>query len=245
MKCYNMTTKEFNRFPEKLVKLLFDVWDFVSPEFIPNIKDLLKICESHVTPVFVKQAFEKLQADSNSDKTCPDCNEVLPYLTKQDKKKFRTHQEKHEREKFSCDCHVTFEMDGIAKKKHILLNHSDGKYSKCKFCAYIGTTQQMSSHVKNNHKPHICDICGKKVPTKAALSVHILDHRTYQCTQCGIALVGRHKYTRHMDTNHTGQWPCQVRIIETRQVSSMIHSARPTVSPVGNIVFALFCFARF
>ena len=31
----------------------------------------------------------------------------------------------------------------------------------------------------------------------------------------------------------------------TRQVSSMIHSARPTVSPVANIVFALFCFARF
>ena len=30
-----------------------------------------------------------------------------------------------------------------------------------------------------------------------------------------------------------------------RQVSSMIHSARPTVSPVANIVFALFCFARF
>ena len=25
----------------------------------------------------------------------------------------------------------------------------------------------------------------------------------------------------------------------------MIHSARPTVSPVANIVFALFCFARF
>ena len=33
----------------------------------------------------------------------------------------------------------------------------------------------------------------------------------------------------------------------TRQVSSMIHSARPTVSPVVSIVFAwnLFCFARF
>ena len=33
----------------------------------------------------------------------------------------------------------------------------------------------------------------------------------------------------------------------TRKVSSMIHSARPTVSPVENIVFAwnLFCFARF
>ena len=33
--------------------------------------------------------------------------------------------------------------------------------------------------------------------------------------------------------------------IYTRQVSSLIHSARPTVSPVENIVFALFCFARF
>ena len=31
----------------------------------------------------------------------------------------------------------------------------------------------------------------------------------------------------------------------TRQVSSMIHSAKPTVSPVVNIVFSLFCFARF
>ena len=32
----------------------------------------------------------------------------------------------------------------------------------------------------------------------------------------------------------------------TRQVSSMIHSARPTVSPVANIVFAgnLFCFEK-
>ena len=28
-----------------------------------------------------------------------------------------------------------------------------------------------------------------------------------------------------------------------RQVSSMIHSTRSTVSPVENIVFALFCFA--
>ena len=28
-------------------------------------------------------------------------------------------------------------------------------------------------------------------------------------------------------------------------MSSMIHSARPTLSPVANIVFALFCFARF
>ena len=28
-------------------------------------------------------------------------------------------------------------------------------------------------------------------------------------------------------------------------MSSMIHSARPTVSPVVNFVFALFCFARF
>ena len=27
----------------------------------------------------------------------------------------------------------------------------------------------------------------------------------------------------------------------TRQMSSMIHSARPTVSPVANIIFALFC----
>ena len=37
------------------------------------------------------------------------------------------------------------------------------------------------------------------------------------------------------------------RRITTRQVSSMIHSARPTVSPVANIVFAwnLFCFAKF
>ena len=34
-------------------------------------------------------------------------------------------------------------------------------------------------------------------------------------------------------------------IRETRQVSSMIHSARPAVSPVANIAFALFCFARF
>ena len=34
-------------------------------------------------------------------------------------------------------------------------------------------------------------------------------------------------------------------IIMIGQVSSMIHSVRPTVSPVANIVFALFCFARF
>ena len=34
---------------------------------------------------------------------------------------------------------------------------------------------------------------------------------------------------------------------ETKQVSSMIHSARRTASPVANIVFALnsLCFARF
>ena len=31
----------------------------------------------------------------------------------------------------------------------------------------------------------------------------------------------------------------------TRQVSSMIHSARPIVSPVADIVFLLFCFSRF
>ena len=38
-----------------------------------------------------------------------------------------------------------------------------------------------------------------------------------------------------------------VELQKTRQVSSMIHSAIPTVSPVVNIVFAgnLFCFARF
>ena len=37
------------------------------------------------------------------------------------------------------------------------------------------------------------------------------------------------------------------KVRRTRQVSSMIHSARPTVSPVVSIVFAsnLFCFARF
>ena len=34
-------------------------------------------------------------------------------------------------------------------------------------------------------------------------------------------------------------------IIRTRQVSSMSHSSRPTDSPVANIVFTLFCFARF
>ena len=39
----------------------------------------------------------------------------------------------------------------------------------------------------------------------------------------------------------------QMKVSWTRQVSSMIHSARPTVSPVPNIVFAwnLLCFARF
>ena len=33
--------------------------------------------------------------------------------------------------------------------------------------------------------------------------------------------------------------------LKTRQVSSMIHSAGHTVSPVANIVLALFCFTRF
>ena len=35
------------------------------------------------------------------------------------------------------------------------------------------------------------------------------------------------------------------KVSPIRQVSSMIHSAKSTVSPVANIVFALFCFARF
>ena len=36
-----------------------------------------------------------------------------------------------------------------------------------------------------------------------------------------------------------------IKLNITRQVSSMIHSARSIVSPVANIVFSLFCFARF
>ena len=40
-----------------------------------------------------------------------------------------------------------------------------------------------------------------------------------------------------------GYFRCFKNLEQTRQVSSMFHSARPTLSPVANIVFALIIFA--
>ena len=61
--------------------------------------------------------------------------------------------------------------------------HSEGKYVKCEQCAFIGTEAAVERHTITNHKSYVCDVCGKTTPTKAALSVHAMDHKMYHCDQ--------------------------------------------------------------
>ena len=70
-----------------------------------------------------------------------------------------------------------------AKRRHILLVHSEGKYVKCAQCAFVGTAAAVERHTTTNHKSYVCDVCGKTTPTKAALSVHAMDHKMYHCDQ--------------------------------------------------------------
>jgi ribosomal protein L37AE/L43A len=36
-----------------------------------------------------------------------------------------------------------------------------------------------------------------------------MDHKMYRCDICNVEILGRHKYARHMDTTHSGTWPCE------------------------------------
>jgi hypothetical protein len=92
---------------------------------------------------------------------CPDCGEVFPHLTPRHKEIFRVHKHKHRFENFACDCPDGPFADAQAKRAHVMLVHSDGKYEKCERCTYIGQVKDMAKHVKENHQTFICDTCGK------------------------------------------------------------------------------------
>ncbi len=146
---------------------------------------------------------------NEENKQCPDCGLLLAYGTKRDRQRFKAHAEAHFRERFTCDCADGANLDANAKRRHILLVHSGGKYAQCSRCAYIGTRTQVRTHAQTNHRSHVCHVCGKTTPTRAALSVHMLDHRVYKCAACAIQITGRHRYARHVATQHTGSWPCE------------------------------------
>lgn len=108
-----------------------------------------------------------------------------------------------------CNCDIIFD-DHVQKRRHILLNHSHGKYQQCKQCSFIGTQAQIQWHQSNAHKEYNCDICGKIFKTHHSALEHATKHDSFHCNICNIDIVGKRKYRIHMDRSHTGTWRCQL-----------------------------------
>ena len=128
---------------EYCLKSLFDVW-CTSFKKLPMTEYLKAKYEEIAKYYIAREAFQKLITESTPEKQCPECGTIFDYLTKKDKQRYKNHMDGHEREKFTCDCSISF-TDANDKRRHIMLVHTAGKYVKCDQCAYIGTVTQVTN----------------------------------------------------------------------------------------------------
>jgi hypothetical protein len=125
------------------LRSIFETWcTSGGRRVIPKNEHLLQKYRSVSTLYVEREALTTLLSESTPEKQCVDCGIVFKYLTKKDKQRYRDHLVLHERERFTCECTIDF-TDSNEKRRHILLVHSEGKYSKCEQCAFIGTHNQV------------------------------------------------------------------------------------------------------
>ena len=100
--------------------------------------------------------------------------------------------------------------------QHIKRKHSiDHKLLKCERCEYTTTTElRLSNHMLFKHVDKIskqkpCEICGKILAHKKALTKHIKEVHTktdlHHCDSCSYSTKRSYDLTRHMSEKHSGK----------------------------------------
>ncbi|XP_075163317.1 uncharacterized protein LOC142235949 [Haematobia irritans] len=157
---------------------------------------------------------------------CPHCNARKTTITE-----LKFHMITHTKERpFSCKfCPKKYKI-APTLALHVRRNHTECKYSKCRFCDYQTTNPQRLKYHETKHtgeKPYSCSECDERFPTPWSRRVHMQTHANTSneanlnaCDECGktfkqLASLRNHKklhtegVTPHI-CQHCGQgfrWP--------------------------------------
>lgn len=209
---------------------LFDVWCIGQEKLrIPDSEYLRKKFNALMEPMEtfrIVQEFEKEDPDGKQretmlkkEKQCSECGKVFPCVTVQDEFKLTAHKKNHYYENFVCDCPEAASLQSLAaKRNHVKLVHSDGRYVKCDHCSYVSTEASVRTHCEREHNKTclhscVCETCGKVLNDSKALYMHMLIHKQYKCKLCGVEVVGYSAFNTHKKNFHPSapqSFPCEV-----------------------------------
>ena len=155
------------------------------------------------------------------DKTCSECQQVLPFITRAQKRLFQQHLSDH----FKCNCDIVF-GDKRAFILHLKTVHKPRRppptqqsfhCSQCK--ATLSSEKFLQRHIQSVHNkqeveeptsPHSCVHCGRKFLHQRSMLEHTRNfHNQMKCGSCDMVLSGHLSLLKHQRENHVMPAICE------------------------------------
>ncbi len=96
--------------------------------------------EYEVLCEYLRDGGAQRQRMLSKTRQCHECGMVFSSNDPYHDQAFWQHKKNHYYENFRCDCEGAPATDDslTAKRRHVQLFHSDGEYSKCQHCDFVG-----------------------------------------------------------------------------------------------------------
>ncbi|KAK7872849.1 hypothetical protein R5R35_006720 [Gryllus longicercus] len=152
--------------------------------------------------------------DTSRNFKCEICNLNLKHM-----RGYRKHMRRHTGGKATEKCHKCDKtLNKCSLKRHLQEVHGSERNFVCNVCEKTYVSQaRLKLHVKtvhvNNAKKHVCEVCGKRTSTVAALRDHMNIHsgvKPYICHVCGKNFFTNKKLSNHLILHGDKKLKCDV-----------------------------------
>ncbi len=159
-----------------LMATLFQIWSLRADqnavgEQDPMYKDYIRVNSLAKKAKVAQEYLDKPQRQEGKTGQCPKCCQVFNLVTVLDREQFKLHKERHFYEDYQCDCEGKWDTYN-AKRKHVLLHHTNKKKIKCTECEYVCGPKGMAGHVQRSHEKMHCEHCSAILTGSISLEVH-------------------------------------------------------------------------